>query len=136
MRLAAANGPTISFISTTRLTPRHPSYVELTNPTNLVKPGQTTFSGVVIDSSPVPTVLVEVGGEQTTCNDSTSADSSWTCEVSIPDGTDGQILTTRLKGIDVHGQESDWFDGPTLLLDTTAPVVSATDVLTGTLGMV
>ncbi len=111
-----------------------PSYIELSNSTNLVKPGAATFRGVVIDDSPVPTLLVEVGGSQTTCSDSTPADTSFRCDLTIPDGADGQSLTTRMKAIDLHGQESQWFDGPTLTLDRSAPVVTASGVLSGTLG--
>ncbi len=98
-----------------------PQYVELQAPAGIIGQGLQTLSGFVVDQSPVPTIMLELDGQTFTCSDPTPADSRWSCPVDLGSRSDGASISVRLKARDSHGQESAWFNGPTLVVDTLAP---------------
>ncbi|MCP4589470.1 MAG: hypothetical protein GY842_01870, partial [bacterium] len=81
--------------------------------------------------SAVPTIILEIDGSEQSCQTGSST-AQWSCDVDLGARSDGETLGLRVKAVDVHGQESGWFDGPTLTVDTTAPVISNTNITTAT----
>lgn len=101
-----------------------PDIIELSQPVPLIGDGEQTLTGFVHDQSAVPTITLEVGGKQTVCPDATPTDNQWACTVNLGSRTDGTPLPVRLKARDIHGQESAWIVGPTLMVDTAAPTLT------------
>ena len=108
-----------------------PSYMEIEGPITYIGDGEQKFSGFVVDKSAVPMVVLEINGTEYSCENN-DASEKWECVVDLGERNDGDLLTVRAKAIDVHGQESDWFDTPTLIVDKTAPTLAATNVTTRT----
>lgn len=101
-----------------------PEHAELLAPTTLIGAGLQTLVGMVSDQSPVPTIVLDLGGSQTTCTDLTPADGQWQCTVDLGNHSDGTSIPVQIKAIDQHGHGSDWFSGPSLIVDTTAPTLT------------
>ncbi|MEM7028701.1 MAG: FG-GAP-like repeat-containing protein [Chloroflexota bacterium] len=110
-----------------RLDQDGPNYVEVTSPVSLIGAGRQAINGFVADQSPVPTIVLDIDGQETNCQNETGA-AEWRCEVDLGSRNDGDIINIRVKAIDEHGQESDWFDVAPLTVDTTSPTLQTTNV--------
>ncbi|MGB0383516.1 MAG: LamG-like jellyroll fold domain-containing protein [Ardenticatenaceae bacterium] len=115
-----------------------PRYVGIESPVAVVAPGVNTLTGIVDDRSSVPTIVLEVGladgnTTQTTCTDAEPANAIWTCEVDLGAVVEGERITIRAKGIDEHGNESQWFDDSAFRVDGQAPTIALSDKSTAAL---
>ncbi len=116
--------PSEALYSVHELDTAPPSYVGLAQPSMVARSGMQTLRGTVADQSAVPTIIIEVAGQTTTCTDTTPDDGAWACPVTLPAQADGTPLTVRLKARDIHGLESAWFTVPALVIDRTAPTIT------------
>ncbi|MCP4540474.1 MAG: hypothetical protein GY832_25330, partial [Chloroflexi bacterium] len=107
-----------------------PDYVEIQSPSSLAGAGEQTIRGFVSDQSAVPTIVLEIDGGEQSCQ--TGGGAQWSCDVDLGARNDGDSVALRVRAVDAHGQASGWFDGPALTVDTTAPVISNTNISTDT----
>lgn len=120
------------------LDPEGPRRLRIQSPVAIVAPGINTITGIVNDRSPVPTIILEVGlpdgsTSQTTCTDSQPANPIWTCDVDLGAVVEGETITIRAKGIDEHGNESEWLDEQSFRVDGEAPTITLSDESTNAL---
>ena len=112
-----------------------PAYAEILEPRSLIGNGIQTFNGVVRDQSAVPTITLDVAGQQTICPDPTPEDGQWSCAVDLRAYAADTQVPIRIKARDIHGQESPWIDTGTFTVDAVAPVVALSSATSSTLQM-
>ncbi|MCP4532740.1 MAG: hypothetical protein GY831_16145 [Delftia sp.] len=107
-----------------------PDYVEVQSPLALTAGGTQTVWGFVSDQSVVPTITLEIDGSEQACQ--TGGSAQWRCDFDLGARSEGETIALRVKAVDAHGQESAWFDAPTLTVDTTPPLISASAATSAT----
>ncbi|MCP4548385.1 MAG: hypothetical protein GY835_18140, partial [bacterium] len=108
-----------------------PDYVEIQGPLSLAGSGEQTIRGFASDQSAVSTIVLEIDGQEQSCQNPAGS-AQWTCPVDLGSRTDGETVDLRVKAVDQHGFESGWFEGPSLVVDTTPPNLTVTNATTAT----
>ena len=108
-----------------------PGDLNILNQEKFLAAGENTLSGIVIDRSGVPNLMLEVQNESgrqeaktMACHDSEANDNQWSCPVDIGQANEGETVKIRVKATDEHGHESEWSDSYDFTVDNTPPSIT------------
>ncbi len=99
----------------------------------LLRAGLNTIHGFVFDQSEVPVIKLQVRTIEDVldfyeCDNESSIDGTWSCEINMDQVSDGDIFQIRAMGTDVFGREGVWTDWISFTVDTTPPSLALSDI--------